>query len=108
MPNVMSLGFFCAVGVSSGWRDSALATATDSLACDDFATRPSSPNSIKSQIEALECGALGRRTRQKGHQLKSVCYSSTGSQSRVEIVADLEMPTPATHAPSSMTRGWTP
>lgn len=64
-------------------------TATDSFACDDFATRLIT-KSIKSQIESLDCGALGRAGLDKrDHHLKSVCYSSTGSQSRIEIVADL-------------------
>ena len=46
---------------------------------------------IRPAIESLNCGQLGDAGLDVGeHHLQSVCYSSSGPSSQIEIVADLK------------------
>lgn len=57
--------------------------------CDELASRLIT-KAVRPPIETLDCSALARAGLDRpDHHLRSVCYSSTGPQSTIEIVADL-------------------
>jgi hypothetical protein len=59
------------------------------VACDEFAGRLLS-NYLSPAIASLGCSALGRAGLDDAdHQLESVCYTSSGQTSSVQIVASL-------------------
>lgn len=62
-------------------------------ACDEFASRLID-KAIRPAIENLDCGLLGRAGLDvRDHHLLSVCYTSSGPTSEIEIVADLKCKT---------------
>jgi hypothetical protein len=63
--------------------------APAAFGCDELVSRLLT-KAIQPSIESLGCGALGRAGVDKAeHRLRSVCYSSSGANSNVEIIADL-------------------
>ena len=62
-------------------------------ACDEFVSRLVD-KAIQPSIKSLDCGLLGKAGFDIGnHQLKTVCYTSAGATSNIEIVVDLECKT---------------
>ncbi|RWF99696.1 hypothetical protein [Mesorhizobium sp.] len=62
-------------------------------ACDDFADRLVS-KAVAPAIEGLKCEGIGKAGLDKpNHHLTSVCYTSSGPVSNLEIVADLQCKT---------------
>jgi len=63
--------------------------AGDALACDDLAGKLLTAH-LDPAIKSLGCSALGRAGLDNAeHKLESVCYTSTGPTSTVQIVAGL-------------------
>lgn len=62
-------------------------------ACDEFASRLLD-KAIRPSIETLDCGSLGKAgLNVSDHHLLSICYTSAGPTSNIEIVADLKCKT---------------
>ena len=62
-------------------------------ACDEFAGRLIS-RGVAPAVEGLGCEGIGRSGLDKAdHHLKSVCYTSNGTTSHLEIVADMRCKT---------------
>lgn len=67
--------------------------AGGALACDELASRLVD-KAIRPAVELLDCGGLGKAGLDVGdHHLESVCYSSSGPSSKIEIIADLKCKT---------------
>jgi hypothetical protein len=68
-------------------------TAKTAAACDEFASRLID-RAVRPEIESLDGGLVGRTGLDvRDHHLVSVCYTSTGPTSNIEIVADLKCKT---------------
>ncbi|WP_192355937.1 hypothetical protein [Mesorhizobium mediterraneum] len=62
-------------------------------ACDEFASRLIS-SAVDPAVEGLKCEGIGQAGLDKpDHHLQSVCYTSSGSTSHLEIVASLRCKT---------------
>jgi hypothetical protein len=70
-----------------------LGGTVEASACDELITRLIE-KAIRPAIESLDCGELGKAGIDKSeHHLESVCYTSSGPSSQIEIVVDLKCKT---------------